>query len=277
MNGLRISQNKESTMISKTHIGYKLKPEFEQFESAAAIIAFANSDAKSFSVGKYGAQLSLNSEPVKRLQKAKLLDLWFEPVYEVLNAFEEGKWYIRDGFMVRALAKTHPTDENRVYYSEMYSNSYQSHVQIYSDWCVASGMRPASEKEVREKLINVAKTKGFGLGISFISALSNHESFAERGNFTMDGENLFLDGNVIYRAGKWAMIIDTTPIDIGGYKIKFNRHSFTVNDVDYHKDELSKFITMLKETPVIKSINVGCSGQIKVDLAILEKIMKRFK
>lgn len=74
----------------KEIIGYKLvKPEYED---AACKIA----GVLGLKLLPQGFSIAVDSAPVKSLQKAGVLDLWFEPVYKEEKQFQEGDWvYVR--------------------------------------------------------------------------------------------------------------------------------------------------------------------------------------
>jgi hypothetical protein len=99
----------------KKIIGYKFKKGFEQFEKAAVAIVASHTAYKTAKVfsdfpdsnrdGKIFGQNSLMSQ---KLKEAKVLDLWFEPVYE--NEFKIGDWVTWTGMMpVTGKIKSGPT------------------------------------------------------------------------------------------------------------------------------------------------------------------------
>jgi hypothetical protein len=64
-------------------------------------------------------------------------------------------------------------------------------------------------------------------------------------------------------------------IEIGGYEVKINSIDIEINNVSYSKNDLIVLKHLFKQGQ-IKSLNVGCSGQYKVDLELLEKIIDKF-
>jgi hypothetical protein len=65
-------------------------------------------------------------------------------------------------------------------------------------------------------------------------------------------------------------------IEIGGYEVKFlNKESCVINGIEYIKTHLVVLRYLMNKNQ-IKSLNVGCSGQYKVDLPLLEKIIDKF-
>lgn len=65
-------------------------------------------------------------------------------------------------------------------------------------------------------------------------------------------------------------------IEIGGYKVEFlNKEYCSINSVEYNKTHLES-LKYLMGKKQIKSLNVGCSGQYRVDLELLEKILAKF-
>ncbi|MBS1960752.1 MAG: hypothetical protein JST04_00945 [Bdellovibrionales bacterium] len=74
----------------KKQIGWKLKEEFKKFEKQAANIAFDDTTINIFTDNyKEYCNFKINSNCEVRLKNAKLLDLWFEPVYEPEKPKEE--------------------------------------------------------------------------------------------------------------------------------------------------------------------------------------------
>lgn len=70
--------------------GYNLKTEFKEFQIYAALIASANI----INYFPNGAGCDIHSDAVDRIQKAGLLDLWFEPVEG--HRFKMGDWITVD-------------------------------------------------------------------------------------------------------------------------------------------------------------------------------------
>lgn len=71
-------------------------------------------------------------------------------------------------------------------------------------------------------------------------------------------------------------IEEASTIKIGSYKVEFlNKEYCSINSVEYNKTHLEtlKYLMGKKQ---IQSLNVGCSGQYKVDLPLLEKILAKF-
>jgi hypothetical protein len=68
-------------------------------------------------------------------------------------------------------------------------------------------------------------------------------------------------------------------IEIGGYEVAFPLYKggniCSINGVEYYRPEIVSLLNIMKKGQ-IKSLNVGCSGQYKVDLELLEKIIDKF-
>jgi len=71
----------EPKTMEKKIIGYKLKDDCKQYEEAAASICYTGINSGKLSNNSFG-NFTPNSEGAKLIQKAGVIDLWFEPVYE---------------------------------------------------------------------------------------------------------------------------------------------------------------------------------------------------
>lgn len=68
-----------------------------------------------------------------------------------------------------------------------------------------------------------------------------------------------------------------TKIEIGGYEVEFKQNSVKINGHLYGLTDLKDFKRLLENhKEQVKSINVGCSGQYKVDLETITKIVNKF-
>jgi len=89
--------------VKKTIVGYILKPAFKGLERAAANIAFDNNQST------LPDWIRNNSICCDRLIKAKILDIWFEPVYEEIIKFPKINGYegklSQDGLIEYGCAK----------------------------------------------------------------------------------------------------------------------------------------------------------------------------
>ena len=71
---------KQNIMENKKLVGYKLKDEFKQIEKAATSIAECGTGGL-FYIFEHGCNFMINSNSWDRINKAGVLDIWFEPVY----------------------------------------------------------------------------------------------------------------------------------------------------------------------------------------------------
>ena len=69
-------------------------------------------------------------------------------------------------------------------------------------------------------------------------------------------------------------IAEAEKITIGGYDVKFYGKIAAINEVYYGIEDL-KTLVVLMELGQIKSLNVGCQGQFKVDQQTIEKIISK--
>ena len=75
-------KNLTQKTMEKKIIGYKLKEEFKKYEEQAAAIVYENKTTRLEGNYGNGARFTEKSIAVQRLEKAGLLDIWFEKVYE---------------------------------------------------------------------------------------------------------------------------------------------------------------------------------------------------
>jgi len=196
-------KQKYLNMEEKKIIGYKLtKPEYK--EAVIKICNYSVFDFKRF-------EIEVSEGAVEHLQKAGVLDLWFEPVYEE-EKFKVGDWV------------TTTTDVCNSYVKHKKGEVFQI-TEIKSEFVFFSSngavrndrIRKATEEEIKKAQI----------------------------------------------------------IEIGGYEVKINSYQIEINNITYGKSQLLD-LTVLMKLGQIKSLNVGCSGQYKVDLELLEKIIEKF-
>jgi hypothetical protein len=69
--------------------------------------------------------------------------------------------------------------------------------------------------------------------------------------------------------------IKASTIEIGGCEVCFLNHSILIDDQQYYLSEIKQLVNLIKRGQ-IKSLNVGCNGQYKVDLELLTKILHKF-
>lgn len=146
-------------------------------------------------------------------------------------------------------------------------------------------VRLATPSEVEQHLISEAK-KRYKVGDKIKRShlwddCSNDDVKIEGGwteNYEAYNDRVSLGGVYVYNKGKWATIIEVKdqPILIGGYEITFHSTYITVNACQYTKTDLQQIYHVLKMEQV-RSLNVGCTGQIKVTLDEINLILERLK
>lgn len=212
--------------------------------------------------------------------------------------FEKGKWYWFDDGNYKWIAKFDKIKGGYFWHTEIYGVNFSTSTNGI-DWRIITKiLRLATPSEIQEALTKEAIKRGFGKGIKCSRIRDIHGSntgkdvtyvpdrgvfeYKENGYYTL-GDNLnsdvlSLDGNAIYAKGIWAEIVapKEEPIMIGGkYEVKFSLCGISVNEIHYSKEKLEEIKKVLELTN-IKSINVGCNGQFKVDLNLINKILSRF-
>lgn len=205
-------------------IGYKLKD--QNLAKAASMIANGNPDGMKL-VNEFN--ISIKAAGIEKLEKAGVLELWFEPIYEE-EKFKVGDW-------VKYIGVSSTICKNGYIYKleDIDSDGWVYHI---CDDGSRNGYRKknyklATKQEIEQHLIAEAKRRGFGKGIKWINPIYENYEFASKGNFTSEfsGDNiiyLYLDHNTIYNKGEWAEIIKDEEIEISGYKAKFDKARKTV-------------------------------------------------
>lgn len=73
---------------------------------------------------------------------------------------------------------------------------------------------------------------------------------------------------------KWEKVYEEDEIKFGDYKVEFGNNTIKVFDVYYTISQLNSLKHLMKKGQ-IKSLNCGCQGQYKVDLDLIEKIIRK--
>lgn len=243
----------------------------------------SESDSKSFAIiyhEKREKSFTLPEDYVKALEYCSQ-----EEQKDIV--FEDGKWYITENeqYLIRATGKT--GNNNQVYYYEFYS-SFGKITRNTDDWCSKEPcelkFKEATLKEVEKYLIKYAEQQGyFKKGVKF----KNPNSLRNIISLKKDKVYLFGQfpiyclgdgrGKSLYLDGKWAEIIKDEEIFIDEsqqYKIEFSSSHILINGLTYSKHMVEAFYEAMK-LGQIKSLNVGCNGQYKVDFEKIEKIYKK--
>ncbi len=213
------------------------------------------------------------------LQKAGVLDLWFEPIYE--REFEVGDWIIFlskfDGKPVGYTTKIEELNTEAPFYiyNENISGVWCSYDNGNGGFKIGENgfkfgidFRLATDKEIEEHLITEAKRRGFKDGVKYKYPDKPH--IGERkcvGKFYVNSEKDLCDGEetgcsyIIYNNGSniWAEIIKDEKIVISGYTAKFDKVNKTVS-FGY------KIITLeeLKAVLIVVNMNDRCNFALKI-------------
>lgn len=193
--------------MEKKIIGYKLiKPEFKNAINNLLTIPQDKLDLLTVDGHK---------RCIADLQKAGVLDLWFEPVYEE-EKFKVGDWV------------TTTTEIANCYEKHKKGEVFQI-TEIKSEYVYFSPSQAVSKDRIRKATEEEIKK--------------------------------------------------AQSIEIGGYEVAFPLYKggkiCSINGVEYYRPEIVSLLNIMKKGQ-IKSLNVGCSGQYKVDLELLEKIIDKF-
>lgn len=217
---------------------------------------------------KLKQQLNEISEKVKQLENPK---------------FEVGKWYKRPHNKALLFATN---DNGNGWYSGYGFDIYGKWMESGSPQWTLDREIPATDKEVEEALIKEAERRGFKKGVRINNSslkgcclyddaidgdgfkyYSKNSSFSYKNALTFGYFVVFIDG-------KWAEIIKDEPIKVGGVDCVVDSCGAWFDKNQYSWEEINSLVKVFKNhSSQLKSINVGCSGQYKVDLELLEKIL----
>lgn len=142
--------------------------------------------------------------------------------------------------------------------------------------------RPATPSEAQEALTKEAVKIGYeGKTIKCIRSGSTSGTVAN-GRFVYYedcDELVYVTGKRLYSLyykGVWAEIVKDQPITICGKVVNYDNDCglFSVYGQNYLPEDLS-VLAKLMQKGQIKSLNVGCNGQEKVDLQLIESLINR--
>lgn len=150
----------------------------------------------------------------------------------------------------------------------------------------------ATPSEVQEALTKEAVKRGFKEGVTIfrseelrdkirscdgrtphqITAIIHNNCF----EYFPDEDLLMLNDYGIYCKGVWAEIVKDQPITICGKIVNYDNDCgmFSIDGQNYIPEDL-KVLAKLMQKGQIKSLNVGCNGQEKVDLQLIEQLINR--
>lgn len=205
---------------------------------------------------------------------------------EVKPLFEDGKWYIAPHLENRTtLIKSNGKIEicknyNKIGYYEFYNASnYNNSVYYFvNSFCTLNNFREATAKEVEEILIKYAKQQGY---VGKVKVKNDNSVFSvncDKLYFNKNyGKETLNDGfRAIYIDGKWREIVKEETIAIGQYEVEFKKDFISINGITYPK-RLIESMDEIMRLGQVKSLNVGCSGQYKVDAETISKILNKLK
>ena len=148
----------------------------------------------------------------------------------------------------------------------------------YNKWDLIDCVEMTS-KEVEEHLIAEAKKK-YKNGDVILSPIT-FQKIATNGEFKylVDNDSIVCSHVTLYQKGVWSEVIKEDKIFLDKeqkYEIEFKDNAVVINNVFYGKDSLNQVKKVLN-LGQIKSLNVGCNGQYKVDLELINKILEKLK
>jgi hypothetical protein len=202
--------------MDKEIIRYKLKEDCKQYKQAIEKLVHTTCSASEIE----NLNTKINTLSITNLQKAGVLELWFEPIYKQ-EEFKVGNWIIGKNNLSPSVArKVLKITNGRCEYSN-------NHNDIIQNSCEFHFLRLATTEEIQESLMIEAK-KRYPVGTKFKAARGCRSTYTvtSLSDFRIDSENticIFSEGNgTIYHNGIWAEIIEHRPdITINGHRAEF--------------------------------------------------------
>ena len=224
----------------------------------------------------------LNFEYMKTEEKEQLqkeIDRLQSKLNELSNdqSYEVGKWYIASSGDVKGYLMLLNNIESNYGFIANYwftkSGSYSSNAGIFDKI-----ERPATNEEIQTALIAEAKRRGYKKGVTVnrdgldtffngvIELMGEKFSFFERSN------TLELGGNIIFKNGKWAEIIENPPLKINGHEmkvdgieVKFGCAKFNWAQLTNIKNGVKSFNEYISSNRKISSIKLDSGVEITVE------------
>ena len=222
--------------MCKEIIGYKLKKDCENLNKECQEITRYWFDFKSGkNLDNYHTRIMDNKYPTEcyeKLEKAGVLKLWFEPIYEE-EEFKVGDW-------VKHIGGSSTICKNGYIYKLEDIDSYGWVYHICDDGSRngynKKHYKLATKQEIEQHLIAEAKRRGLKEGVKYKYPHRPHINIREcfykfytnSSNDLCDGEKG--NGNIIFNNldNTWAEIIKDEEIEISGYKAEFDKVRKTV-------------------------------------------------
>lgn len=283
--------------MEKEIIGYRLKDDFKQYEKVAVSIAsdmdeiFPNLEYYLERNLEYYLERKVWGKFKERLEKAGVLDLWFEPVYaEEKPEFKIGQW-------VWCEVANWPYMGKLISINPISMDMWQakSNTTFNDGGTFNKITRLATEEEIKTHLIELAKQKGFFEGLPFNRIQSwtskdlNYTGYSGKidntqWNYNFSQDELCNLGAPIYKKGKWATIVPTKKtfkvehgeeeyftVDITPEGIYYNSTLIKVSDLE----QLIAPIAVGAWTANKNSFTIGC--KVDISLQTLRELIKEAK
>jgi hypothetical protein len=218
-------------------------------------------------------------------KEGSVVQLYYEPNvwYSVVNAIGDTQGIFKVKYRIKC--KEQFLGRQRLNASEYIEGEPYGHHHLYETNIYINAKHPpvkAHPKIIEELLTKAAKQKGFDNAKKIRYHWSRQEfvvSFNEKTIYDPDTNTLFYKGMRVYCSGKWAEIIESKepPIMIGDCEVAFMTNSIRIDGHVYTKEFITLCGRVLTESEQIKSLNVGCNGQYKVDAELITRILERMK
>lgn len=165
-----------------------------------------------------------------------------------------GKWYtVESGVIKYSHSKPQDRWPNESFIDHCYTVAYLSGIWVENSYVNGCKLKPATKEEIQTALENEAKKRGFKEGaafdISVIDEIYTKNGVAENNEFIYYPERdvLRLDGYIIYKDGKWAELLPSTPdITINGYKAEFKVDRVKFGCQEFHKKGIAALNSALE-------------------------------
>jgi len=195
--------------------------------------------------------------------------------------FEAGKWYVVTSVNNYKYLFNYQSTTNNQYIGFGYNYKLESWITSpLMETNQLQSITPATPSEIETALIAEAKRRGFKDNLIIKDAKYKEKSPPQFGHYRYiaDQDGLTNDMSWVYYQGQWAEIIQEDKIMIGDAIAEFRDGGVWFNRHQYSKKELQSLVEIFdNHADQIKSINVGCNGQYKVDYDMLNKLLNNCK
>lgn len=218
------------------------------------------------------ADIQKEIETLKQAKPEFEKDCWYKIHYTMQHCYGLKQYDSVPFYIVRfkELRMT-SSNESRVVFNLPDNTEVMMSNHENTDWLEGK----ATLTEIKEALEKEAVKRGFVEGAKCVwdGGIIDIKSPFRLTHYGLETNEGFI---IMDNKGQWATVIKEQPLMIGEYPVKAAIEGVTINHTFYPESSIFKIKEAL-EVSNIKSVNVGCNGQYKVDLEMINKIIKLIK